>query len=86
MYASMTPPSKSAEFFGFYNVSSKFAGIIGPALFAVVGQLTGSSRLGIISILVFFLLGALVLAKVDHRQGIEAAIVAELAVKAERTT
>jgi UMF1 family MFS transporter len=86
MYASMTPPSKSAEFFGFYNVSSKFAGIIGPALFAVVGQLTGSSRLGIISILVFFLLGALVLAKVDHRQGIEAAIAAELAVKAERTT
>jgi len=86
MYGSMTPPSKSAEFFGFYNVSSKFAGIIGPALFAVVGQLTGSSRLGIISILVFFLLGALVLAKVDQRQGIEAAIAAELSIKAERTT
>ena len=67
-------------------MSSKFAGIIGPALFAVVGQLTGSSRLGIISILVFFLLGALVLAKVDHRQGIEAAIAAELSIKAERTT
>ncbi|MBW1677283.1 MAG: MFS transporter, partial [Deltaproteobacteria bacterium] len=86
MYGSMTPPSKSAEFFGFYNVSSKFAGIIGPALFAVVGQSTGSSRLGIISILIFFLFGALVLANIDHRQGIEAAIAAELSIKAERTT
>jgi len=86
LYGSMTPPSKSGEFFGFYNVSSKFAGIIGPALFASVGQLAGSSRLGIISILVFFLLGALVLATVDHREGIEAAIAAELGIKAERTT
>jgi len=74
MYGSMTPPSKSAEFFGFYNVSSKFAGIIGPTLFAVVGQLTGSSRLSIISIIIFFLAGALVLTQVDHTQGIKTAI------------
>jgi UMF1 family MFS transporter len=74
MYGSMAPPSKSAEFFGFYNVSSKFAGIIGPTLFGVVGQLTGSSRLGIISVIFFFLSGALVLTQVDHTQGIKAAI------------
>ena len=83
LYASMTAPSKSAEFFGFYNVSSKFAGIIGPALFAVVGQLAGSSRLGIISILVFFLFGALVLAKLDHGQGIEAAPQSSLSKRKE---
>jgi UMF1 family MFS transporter len=74
MYGSMTPPSKSAEFFGFYNVSSKFAGIIGPALFALIGQLTGSSRLSIVSIIVFFLAGAIVLKKMDHKEGIKAAI------------
>jgi len=74
MYGSMTPLSKSAEFFGFYNVSGKFAGIIGPALFALVGQLTGSSRLSIVSIIVFFLAGAIVLKKVDHKEGIKAAI------------
>ncbi|UCH00697.1 MAG: MFS transporter, partial [Deltaproteobacteria bacterium] len=78
MYGSMAPLSKSAEFFGFYNVSSKFAGIIGPALFALVGQLTGSSRLSIISIIIFFLAGALVLNKVDHKEGIKAAIHVEL--------
>lgn len=73
MYGSMTPLAKSAELFGFYNVSSKFAGILGPALFAVVGQLTGSSRSGIISLIAFFLSGALVLAMVKHKEGIKAA-------------
>ena len=77
MYASMAPASKSAEFFGFYNVSSKFAGIIGPTLFGVVGQLTGTSRLSIISIIIFFFAGAVILAKVNHEQGIKAAIIVE---------
>ncbi len=81
MYGSMTPPSRSAEFFGFYNVSSKFAGIIGPALFGVVGQLTGSSRLSIISIIIFFLAGGFVLVKVDHEEGIRVAIEAESLLK-----
>jgi UMF1 family MFS transporter len=74
MFGSMTPPSRSAEFFGFYNVSSKFAGIMGPAIFGIVGQLTGSSRLSIISIIIFFLAGALILTKVDHAKGIKTAI------------
>ena len=74
MYGSMAPPSKSAEFFGFYNVSSKFAGIIGPALFGAVGQLTGSSRLSILSVIFFFFAGALLLTSVDHAQGIKTAI------------
>jgi UMF1 family MFS transporter len=74
MYGSMLPPSKSAEFFGFYNVSSKFAGIIGPALFGVVGQVTGTSRLSIAAIVIFFVAGALILAFVDHAKGMEAAM------------
>ncbi len=74
MFGSMAPPSKSGELFGFYNVSSKFAGIIGPALFGIVGQLTGSSRLSIISVIFFFFSGARVLTKVDHTQGIKAAM------------
>ena len=74
MYGSMSPQSNSAEFFGFYNVSSKFAGIIGPFLFGVVGQVTGTSRLSIIAIVIFFLAGALILATVDHAKGIEASM------------
>ena len=74
MYGSMSPPSKSAEFFGFYNVSSKFAGIVGPFLFGIVGQLTGTSRISIVAIVLFFIIGGLVLMTVDHSQGIKAAL------------
>jgi UMF1 family MFS transporter len=74
MFGSMSPPSKSAEFFGFYNVSSKFAGIAGPLLLGIVGQLTGTSRISILAIVIFFFVGGLVLATVDHSKGINAAL------------
>jgi len=73
LFASMLPKSKTAEFFGFYGMSSKFAGIIGPLIFAVVGQLTGTSRLSIVSLVVFFIVGAFVLSKVDVEEGIRKA-------------
>ena len=78
LFASMIPPSKSAEFFGFYDVSGKFAGILGPATFGLVGQLTDSSRLGIIAVAFFFVAGAAVLATVDHPQGIRVSAEVEL--------
>jgi UMF1 family MFS transporter len=80
LFGRMVPKAKSAEFFGFYDVSSKFAGIVGPAVFALVGQLTGSSRLGIISLIVFFVVGGLLLTKVDEAEGIRVARAADLAV------
>lgn len=73
LYGAMTPKAKSAEFFGFYGMSSKFAGIAGPLLFAVVGQLMGSSRLSIVSIIVFFVVGGLLLSRVDEAEGIRIA-------------
>ena len=53
LFASMVPRSRSSEFFGFFSVSSKFAGIIGPLLFGVVVQMTGESRLAIGSLVIF---------------------------------
>ncbi|MCD6355705.1 MAG: MFS transporter, partial [Anaerolineaceae bacterium] len=53
----LMPKSKSAEFFGFFSVSEKFNTIIGPILFSVINQLTGNSRLAIISLVIFFLTG-----------------------------
>jgi len=73
IFGRMVPKSKSAEFFGFYSVSSKVAGIFGPLLFAVVGQMTGTSRLSIVSLLVFFIAGGLVLSRVNVEEGIKAA-------------
>ncbi len=69
LYGSMTPKAKTAEFFGFYDVSSKFSGILGPAIFGLVGQLAGSSRLSIISLVVFFVGGGLLLLTVNEQEG-----------------
>jgi len=69
----MTPKARSAEFFGFFDISSKFAGIAGPLLFGVVGQLTGTSRLSIVSLVVFFVVGMLLLRLVDEKEGIRVA-------------
>ncbi|GJM15140.1 MAG: MFS transporter [Thermodesulfobacteriota bacterium] len=69
LFGSMLPKSKTCEFYGFYGMSSKFAGIVGPLVFAVVTQLAGSSRLSIVSLIVFFILGAFLLNKVDEKEG-----------------
>lgn len=69
IFGSMVPKNRHAEFFGFYGISAKFSAIFGPFVFALVGQLTGSSRLGIVSLLIFFLVGMLLLKRVDIDQG-----------------
>ena len=67
-YASLIPPDKSAEFFGFYNMMGKSAAVIGPLLVAVVTYQTQSHRLGILSLLILFISGWLLLAKVRSAQ------------------
>ena len=64
LYARLVPYGRHAEFFGFYNMLGKFAAILGPALTGVVALLTGSQRLGILSVLVLFLGGLYLLRKV----------------------
>jgi UMF1 family MFS transporter len=73
LFGLMAPKARSAEFFGFYDISSKFAGIAGPALFAMVGQLAGSSRLSIVALIIFFIGGILLLTRVDEQEGIRVA-------------
>ena len=69
LFGSMVPQNKSAEFYGFFGISSKFAAITGPAVFAYMGQITGSSRYGILAIAGFFILGMIVLSTVDVDKG-----------------
>ena len=69
LFASMVPPHKSGEFFGFFSVFEKFAGIFGPLFFAASLWLTGSSRNAILSVIVFFVAGAAILAFVDVEEG-----------------
>jgi UMF1 family MFS transporter len=60
----MIPKGRAAEFFGFYDISSKFSGILGPAVFGFITQATGSSRLAIAVLSYTFILGILILRKV----------------------
>jgi MFS transporter, UMF1 family len=69
LFASMIPRDKSGEFFGFFGVADKFAGILGPAIFWLINLLSGSSRGAILSIIAFFVVGALLLALVDVPEG-----------------
>ena len=63
-YGRLIPPEKSAEFFGFYNVFGKFAAICGPLLVGVVGRMTGETRWGILSVVLLFIAGGVLLGRV----------------------
>ena len=69
LFARMIPRHKSSEFFGFFSVFEKFAGIAGPAIFAVSITLFGNSRVAILSVILFFIAGAAVLTRVNVREG-----------------
>lgn len=79
LFAGMVPRHLSGEFFGFFAVSEKFAGILGPALFAAAIALTGSSRAAILTVIGFFVVGGALLVRVDVGAGQRAARDAEAA-------
>ncbi|MCD6337349.1 MAG: MFS transporter [Candidatus Marinimicrobia bacterium] len=88
LYSRIIPVNKSAEFYGFFNLLGKFAAVIGPSLMAVVALLTRNAgditiggmqlenmgiRYGVLSILALFLIGGLLLRRVDIEKGKEEA-------------
>jgi MFS transporter, UMF1 family len=73
VFARIIPKHKSSELFAFFGVFDKFAGIFGPALFALIIHATGSSRGAALSLIAFFAAGGLLLAFVDIGRGQQAA-------------
>ncbi|UCH83930.1 MAG: MFS transporter [Candidatus Latescibacterota bacterium] len=73
LYSRIIPKNKAAEFFGFYNMIGKFAAVVGPVLIGWVGVLTGSPRLAILSVMILFVLGGVLLSRVNETAGTEAA-------------
>ena len=65
LYARIIPQDSAAEFFGFYNFLGKFAAVLGPVMMGWVAIATGSTRISILSILILFIAGGLILLKVD---------------------
>jgi UMF1 family MFS transporter len=69
LYGSMIPKHESGEFFGLFAVFEKFAGIFGPAIFALAVGLTQSSRNAVFALVAFFVIGGLLLMMVDVDEG-----------------
>lgn len=69
MFASLVPRGQTGEFFGFYSVSEKLAGVVGPILFGVVTQLAHGGRLATLTLLPLFIGGAWMLTRVDLERG-----------------
>jgi MFS transporter, UMF1 family len=65
LYGVMIPRGASAEFYGFYSVFSKFSAIWGPLVFGVIRLVSGSSRNALVSLIVFFVTGMILLSFVD---------------------
>jgi UMF1 family MFS transporter len=66
-----TPGDNSAEFFGFFAVSGKFASVFGPLIYGILIAITGSVRSGILSVLLFFIAGMAILWTVNEKKGME---------------
>jgi UMF1 family MFS transporter len=69
LFASLIPKQKSTQFFALFALSEKLAGVLGPGLFVLVIELTGSSRNAIVSVILFFILGGYFLSRVDVARG-----------------
>src|SRR5262245_15711272 len=77
LFASMIPRHKSSEFFAFFSVFERYAGVLGPAIFAFVIERSGSGRAAILAVAVFFIVGAAILTFVNVDRGRAAARAAE---------
>ncbi|MER6568336.1 MFS transporter [Streptomyces sp. NPDC001093] len=73
LFSHLVPPGKEAEYFSAYELSDRGMSWLGPLLFGVTYQLTGSYRSAIISLVAFFAIGFVLLARVPVRRAISEA-------------
>jgi UMF1 family MFS transporter len=70
LFSQLIPTGKEAEYFGFYEISDRGTSWLGPFLFALTYQLSGSYRYAIFSLVVFFVVGGGLLARLDMRRAV----------------
>ncbi|MCI4080360.1 MFS transporter [Streptomyces sp. MMS21 TC-5] len=73
LFSHLVPAGKEAEYFSAYEMSDRGLSWVGPLVFGLTYQVTGSYRDAIISLVAFFALGFLLLARVPVRRAVEAA-------------
>jgi UMF1 family MFS transporter len=73
LFSQLIPDGREGEYYGFYEISDKGTSWLGPLAFGLIYQLTNSYRIGIVSLVAFFLVGGVLLAMVPIRRAIVAA-------------
>ncbi|GAA3959538.1 MFS transporter [Actinoplanes auranticolor] len=73
LFSQLIPDGREGEYYGFYEISDKGTSWLGPLAFGLVFQLTNSYRIGLVSLVVFFIVGGILLAMVPMRRAIVAA-------------
>lgn len=72
LFSQMVPSGREAEYFSLYEVGERSTSWLGPLVFAGVGQATGSFRLAIVSLVIFFAVGLVLVSLVPVRRAIQA--------------
>jgi len=73
MLSQLTPPERQAEFFGFYTLTGRLSAIVGPILYGWIAHKTGNLRWSVLSLIVFFIVGWILLQSVSLSRGIKQA-------------
>ncbi len=78
LFAQMIPKGREAEFFSFYEVSDRATSFLGPLIFGLANQIFGSLRYGILSLIVLFVVGLVILLTVNVPRAVQEAETAHL--------
>ena len=71
LFAQLVPRDREAEYFSFYEISGSASSLLGPLIFGLTLQFLGSYRVAILALVVFFIIGGILLSRVDMKQGVE---------------
>jgi len=70
LFAQLVPRDREAEYFSLYEVSNGASSVLGPLIFAITLQFMGSYRLAILALVIFFVIGGILLTRVDVKRGV----------------
>jgi len=71
LFAQLVPRDREAEYFSFYEISGSASSLLGPLIFGLTLQFLGSYRVAILALVIFFIIGGILLSRVDMKKGIE---------------
>jgi len=70
LFAQLVPRDREAEYYSFYEISGSASSILGPLIFGLTLQFLGSYRVAILALVVFFIIGFVLLLRVNVQQGL----------------